>query len=96
MKMKAQTLGTTVRYEERREGGLLYEYTLSVEESRRTASFGLPLYSVRVDLTENGVRTSARLDDAFASSERAFRFFDRAVENLVTPIDLPYVYEDEI
>ena len=94
--MKAKTLVKTVRFEERREGGILYEYTLSVEESRRMASYGLSLYSVRVDMTDEGERTTAELNSVFSSSERAFRFFDRIVDNLVTPIDLPYVYEDEI
>jgi hypothetical protein len=85
-----------VRYEERACGGMRYEYRLSISESRKTASFGLRLYSVSVKLTDRrGVETEATLNEAFCDSERAFRFFNRIVENLATPIDLPYVFDDE-
>ena len=86
-----------VRCERRQSEGNEYEYTLTVRESNMTASFRLPLYSVQVAMTtEDGTRREARLTDAFLSQKMAFAFFNRIVENLATPIDLPFVYEDEM
>ena len=92
-KMKSET----VRHELRAANGISYSYTLSVRESNRTASFRLPLYSVGVTIVdEKGTESSAVLEDVFLSSESAFTFFDRIVKNLATPIDLPFVFEDEM
>ena len=87
---------TLVRSERRNEDGNEYEYTLTVRESDKTASFRLPLYSVRVAMTTvDGQRREAELKDAFRSPRTAFSFFNRIVDNLATPIDLPFVYDDE-
>ena len=92
-----KTKSETVRREQREAEGISYDYTLSVKRSERTASFRLPLYSVGVRIVdERGVESSAMLEDVFLSSESAFAFFDRIVENLATPIDLPFVFEDEM
>ena len=86
-----------VRCEHRNADGIEYEYILSVRESERLASFRLPLYSVRVVMTDaNGERRDAELTDAFLSPTAAFSFFNRIVDNLATPIDLPFVFEDEM
>ena len=86
-----------VRSEIRHEDGNEYEYTLTVSESDKTASFRLPLYSIRVAMTTaDGLRREAELSDAFRSPRTAFSFFNRIVDNLATPIDLPFVYEDEM
>ena len=67
-----------------------------MRESDKTASFRLPLYSVRVAMTTtDGVKREAVLNDAFRSPMVALAFFERVVDNLATPIDLPFVYEDE-
>ena len=88
---------TCVRCERRQADGNEYEYTLTVRESDMTASFRLPLYFVRVAMTTAvGVRREAELNDIFISQKTALTFFDRIVENLATPIDLPFVYEDEM
>lgn len=85
-----------VRSERRQEDGNEYEYTLTVRESDKTASFRLPLYSIRVAMTTaDGQRREAELNDAFRSPRTAFTFFNRIVDNLATPIDLPFVYDDE-
>ena len=85
-----------VRSERRQEDGNEYEYTLTVSESDKTASFRLPLYSIRVAMTTaDGQRREAELNDAFRSPRTAFTFFNRIVDNLATPIDLPFVYDDE-
>ena len=86
-----------VRCERRNEDGNEYEYTLTVRESDKTASFRLPLYSIRVAMTTaDGQRREAALNDVFLSPKAAFDFFNRIVDNLATPIDLPFVYEDEM
>ncbi|HBJ18518.1 MAG TPA: hypothetical protein DDY70_02060 [Clostridiales bacterium] len=76
--------------------GYRYTYDLLTRESRATASYRLPLYSVRVTLvTPEGKETTAELSDVFADPGRAILFFDHIRENLATPIDLPYIFEDE-
>ena len=85
-----------VRSERRQEDGNEYEYTLTVSESDKTASFRLPLYSIRVAMTTaDGQRRETELNDAFRSPRTAFTFFNRIVDNLATPIDLPFVFEDD-
>ena len=86
----------TVREELRYDDGMEYKYTLTVRRSDRTASYGLALYSVKAELVDNeGIHSEASLIDAFRSPEAAFRFFDHITRNLATPIDLPFVFEDE-
>ena len=98
MSVKANLKDQTVIREETRETeDAIYTYTLSVRTGDSVASFGLPLYSVEIRMTDkSGKHTSAELDDVFSESKKAFRFFDKLVKNLATPIDLPYVLEDEI
>lgn len=88
---------STVRCERRQTNDAEYEYILSVRVSERTASFGLQLYSISVTMTTaEGCRSESRLEDVFLSSRAAIAFFDKIVENLATPIDLPFVFEDEM
>lgn len=88
---------TTVREETRETEDAIYTYTLSVRTGDSVASFGLSLYSIEIRMTDKyGKHTSAELNDVFSESRKAFRFFDKLVKNLATPIDLPYVLEDEI
>ena len=91
-----KTRGTIIRRELLSEGGNEYEYTLSMRESEMTASYCLPLYSVGVKMRRSdGELSEATIEDAFRSAEAAFRFFNLIVENVATPIDLPFVFEDE-
>ena len=88
---------TVIRSEVRESEGRLYKYELVMTESDRGTSFKLPLYSVRVEYMDaDGVSTEARAHDIFADVGKAIIFFERIVENLATPIDLPYVVEDEL
>ena len=94
--IKVSEKSQTVREEKRTDNGIEYKYTLSVRRSDRTASYGLALYSIKVEMTDlTGAVSEASLVDAFRSAELAFRFFDRVVDNLATPIDLPFVFDDE-
>ena len=52
MRNKIKTNETTIRREVREDGGSKYTYTLIMHESRATASFGIPLYSIRIEMTD--------------------------------------------
>ena len=83
--------------EERREGGLHYTYELIRSEGKRTADWGLSLYSIRISMTDNGGnKTQKEVKDIFSDEGRAHKFFEKLVRNLATPIDLGYVVEDEL
>ena len=67
--------------------GYSYTYELILREGERTHDWRLPLYSVKISMTDPDGRTSQR---------EATELFDRLVRNLATPIDLSYVVEDEV
>ena len=86
-----------IRREARTADGCEYVYELSVRVSRMVASFTLPLYSVAVSMKAEGEEsTYYRVNDIFSDLGKATKFFELLVENLATPIDLPYVLEDAI
>ena len=86
-----------VKKEVRAEGGYEYTYELLLRRGTRTADFGLPLYSIKISMTDlNGNTSQREANDMFASLEQASLFFDKLVRNLATPIDLCYVVEDEV
>ena len=85
-----------VRCDRRTEEGILYEYTLLSSRSSKVASFQLPLYSIRVKMTKDGESTEKSLDEIFADIGKASVFYEKLVDNLATPIDLPYILEDKI
>lgn len=97
MKTKEKMKETVVRVLERESEGYIYTYKLTVAESRRLSSFGVPLYSVNITMSgiEMGT-TSATAREIFSDAGAAIDFFEKAARNLVTPIDLPYVIEDEL
>ena len=66
-------------------------------EGEGVADFRLPLYSIRVDMTDkHGNRRQANARDVFSNIDKAAEFFDKLVRNLATPIDLAYILEDEM
>ena len=88
---------TIVKVEHRADDDAEYEYKLTVRKSDVTAGYKLPLYSVEVSMTSSdGKTTSAKCKDAFIDMGRALVFFDKIVRCNATPIDLAYVYEDEL
>lgn len=96
MRQAEKTDEQIIRTETCEADGYRYTYRLFTRESRATASFRLPLYSIRVTLlSPEGKETEAELTDVFADPGRAILFFDHVRENLATPIDLPYIFEDE-
>lgn len=77
--------------------GIIYTYRLLLNDRLKYSSFGLPLYSVEVDM-ENvkcGKTTTARSGELFSEEKKALAFFEKLVRNLATPIDLAYIVEDE-
>lgn len=94
---KTKAVPTTLIKSDRVEhGGFVYEYLLTARESKRVASYRIPLYSITVTLTNaEGVSTSATVTDGFSDIGKALVFYERALEHLATPIDLPYIFEDE-
>lgn len=87
----------TVRNEKRKENGIDYNYRLTVEESERVASYTLPLYTISVEMKESdGTVTNATARELFSDAGKARLFFDKLVNNLATPVDLPYIVEDEL
>ena len=96
MSRKVKTVKTTIRTEQREEDGNSYRYELYMNESTGVASYGLPLYSINVELIQkSGEITQAVAKEIFADVGKALCFFEKLVKNLATPIDLPYIIEDE-
>lgn len=86
-----------IKHEERVDEGNHYSYDLLMREGDNVADYRLPLYSIRVDMTDtHGYRREANARDIFSNSEKAIAFFDKIVRNLATPIDLAYILEDEM
>ena len=97
MKNRDKTEINTVKERETVSEGAEYRYELIMKRSKRVASYRLPLYSVRVSMTDkDGKETYAELNDIFSDIGKAIVFFNRIADNLVTPIDLPYIFEDQI
>ena len=86
-----------IRSEVREADGAKYCYTLLMSESNKVASFKIPLYSIKIEMTDaDGNNTSARTCDLFADVGKALSFFKKLYENLATPLNLPYILEDEM
>lgn len=96
MKTQQNEKTTLIRRDTVKEDGCEYVYSLTLRESTRVASYGIPLYSVRIDFTDSdGKHSEASVNDAFCDVGRAIVFYDKLLENLATPINLPYIFEDE-
>ena len=88
---------TVIRREVREAEGALYQYSLIVSESNKVASYKLPLYSIEIEMTDaDGNVTYARTKELFADVGKAISFFKKICENLATPLNLPYILEDEM
>ena len=74
-----------------------YTYTLYYADSIKTASMGLRLYSISVEFVDReGVRGFAEAKEFFADKRKAMEFYNRLVSGLATPLNLPYIIEDEL
>ena len=95
--MNKSNLNSVIRNERVVSEGATYEYTLIASESSKVASYKLPLYSIAIEMTdEDGKKTNAHSPDLFADVGKALVFFRKLVDNLATPLNLPYILEDEM
>ena len=95
--MKKSRGTEVIRTEVRKKDGYEYKYSLSLSEGQRVASYGIPLYSISVEMTAPSTEEATKSDatNLFSDLSKATGFFDKIVDNLATPIDLPYIVEDE-
>ena len=94
---KAVITDKIIRKDTREKDGSRYTYTLVMSESNKVASFKIPLYSVEIEMIDgNGNMTSARTRELFADVGKAISFYKKLCENLATPLNLPYILEDEM
>ena len=56
----------------------------------------VPLYSVSAEMIFGRRRSFYRTGRLFTNERLARRFFDKISKNLATPIDLPYIVEDDL
>ncbi len=98
MRQREKTTDTIIRTDTKRDSeDNSYRYELIMKESRGVASWRIPLYSIKVNMTDSaGNDTSADTKDIFADAGKAILFYEKLVRNLATPIDLAYILEDEI
>lgn len=97
MSKREKTIEKIIRCDEVVEGAISYCYTLTASENQNHASFKIPLYTVTVQMTdEYGEVTSASVRDAFCDAGQALIFYGKIVKGLATPVDLAYVFEDEM
>ncbi len=95
--MKRMREGEIIRTEVREKDGFEYKYSLTLSDGKQVASYGIPLYSVTVEMKAktDESKTKSDVQDLFSDFNKATGFFDKIVDNLATPIDLPYIIEDE-
>lgn len=86
----------TIRCEFRSKDGIDYSYKLMLSRSKSVASYGISLYSVSVEMKNNESSSLHKTGGLFSDKEKAVRFFERLVDNLATPSNLPYIIEDEL
>ena len=86
-----------IRTEVREKDGYEYKYNLLLSRGMCIASFGIPLYSVSVEMkeSEDGRKSKSDTQNLFSDLSKATDFFNKIVDNLATPIDLSYIVEDE-
>ena len=97
MRNQIKTNDTVIRREQRESDGNKYTYLLTMHESLSTVSYGIPLYSVNIEMIDSeGHETAATVGDVFADAGKAIVFFEKLVRNLATPIDLAYILEDSL
>ena len=77
--------------------GAKYKYTLLVKEIRRHFAPKLPSYSIRIEmLLPSGDVTRDESGFIFVDFGKAIVFYERLIEHLCTPLNLPYILNDSI
>lgn len=97
MKYTDKTVDTVIRTEVKESDGAKYRYELIMRKSSRLICFKMPLYSIKIVMTnEFGETTESETGELFSAIEKAITFFEKLVKHLATPIDLAYIVEDEL
>ena len=95
--MKTLTETINIRCKTRTENGYEYKYVLYASQKQKSQGFCLQCYSIYVEMLRDGEKiSSCEISDVFTDIQKATAFFNVAFKNLVTPIELPYVFEDMI
>lgn len=96
MKRKTETINK-LRENTVESDGSKYKYSLMVREIRRHFAPKLPSYSVRIEMVSpSGNQTFAESGFIFVDIGKAIVFYEKLIEHLCTPLDLPYVLNDSI
>ena len=94
--IKGFTRLKVLRKEHVEDDGTVYRYGLKVRRCFPKAK-RMPLYFFSVEMIlSDGNTTYAEARENFIDVSTALSLFDKLVRNLTTPIDLPYVLEDEL
>ena len=80
----------------RSDAGADYIYRLYENTPKRIGRMELTLYSVYIRMKKDGMNYENILDGVFADVGKALTFYNSLVENLASPIDLNYVFEDRL
>ena len=97
MKKTERFRATEIRKEIRVRDGCLYRYRLVMKENREPPYDRPPLYSIEAEMTtDEDITTTGQIRDVFIDPGKALAFFNLVLRNYVTPIDLPYIFEDSI
>lgn len=95
--MKRNKSYDIIRTEVRQDETNRYNYQLMMRRSDAVATWRMPLYSIRVNMTDAcGNEGTADATDVFCDIDKAIDFFEKIVRNLATPIDLDYILDDEL
>ena len=78
------------------DGKTEYRYELMLCYKSIGGSAPIPIYSISAEMIINGIRTFYRTGDLFTCEKKARSFFDKITEKLATPLNMPYVIEDEL
>jgi len=97
MKRTEKTADTVIRTEVREADGAKYKYELIMRKSTKLVCFKLPLYTIKIEMTDEfGETTKSETGELFSDVGKAISFFERLVKYLATPINLAYIVEDEL
>ncbi len=94
---KSELRSEIIRKDVCEQEGCTYTYTVTMTEGGNMASYGIPLYSINIDMIDSdGNQTNASTKEIFADVGKALVFYRRMVENLATPANLPFILQDEM
>ena len=94
---KSQIIDKIIKNDVCEAEGAIYSYSLIANESTAVISYKLPLYSIAIEMIDkDGNKTSAKTHDLFSDVGKALVFYRKLVDNLATPLNLPYILEDEL